>query len=243
MGLGPSPVTERPLLLSSLRTIVYVDGYNFYYSCCKGTAYRWINLKLLSEAVLGEPYIVSKVYYFTARVKSPPWDPGKRQRQFLYWRALRTVSEIEIVEGHYQEPKRVMLKVEYRWKRSLKNWLCRWPRLRRYMVPPHVRVIKAEEKRSDVNLSTQLLLDAFDNSFDCAAVVSNDSDLVQPIRRVRTKFGKCVGLICARDRPSKDLNGHVDFFRYINPPMLKAALFPEAMSDPEGPFSMPSEWR
>ena len=111
------------------------------------------------------------------------------------------------------------------------------------MVPPSVRVIKAEEKRTDVNLATQLLLDAFDNSFDCAAIVSNDSDLVQPIRRVRQKFGKRIGLICARDRPSKDLNGHVDFFRYINPPMLKSSLFPEAMSDSDGPFGMPPEWR
>jgi hypothetical protein len=39
---------------------------------------------------------------------------------------------------------------------------------------------KVEEKGSDVNLASHLLLDAFQNSFDVGAVLSNDSDLVEP---------------------------------------------------------------
>lgn len=30
--------------MATLRTIVYVDGFKFYYRCLKGTPYRWLNL-------------------------------------------------------------------------------------------------------------------------------------------------------------------------------------------------------
>ena len=52
-----------------------------------------------------------------------------------------------------------------------------------------------KEKGSDVNLATELLVDAFENAFDVAAVISNDSDLVAPIRAVRTRTSKPVGII------------------------------------------------
>lgn len=38
---------------SALRTRVYVDGYNFYYGCLKGTCYKWLDLfQLFSQQVL-----------------------------------------------------------------------------------------------------------------------------------------------------------------------------------------------
>jgi uncharacterized LabA/DUF88 family protein len=36
------------------------------------------------------------------------------------------------------------------------------------------------------------LVDAFDDDYEAAVVVSNDSDLAEPIRLVRQKFGKKV---------------------------------------------------
>src|SRR5258705_8261960 len=63
-----------------------------------------------------------------------------------------------------------------------------------YVTPPlggpaTVLVLKSEEKGSDVNLATTLLMDAFDGDFEQAVVVSNDSDLAYPIEVVRNKFG------------------------------------------------------
>ena len=54
--------------------------------------------------------------------------------------------------------------------------------------PTLVKVIKIEEKGSDVNLATWLLIDAFDKAFDAAVVLTNDSDLAEPIRQVRQKL-------------------------------------------------------
>ena len=34
---------------TSLRTRVYIDGYNLYYGCLKDTQYKWLNLHHLFE--------------------------------------------------------------------------------------------------------------------------------------------------------------------------------------------------
>lgn len=51
-----------------------------------------------------------------------------------------------------------------------------------------------EEKGSDVNLAVHLLNDAWKDLFDVGVVVSNDTDLVTPIRMVTVerKKGDCL---------------------------------------------------
>lgn len=82
-------------------TIVYVDGFNFYYGCIKGTAYRWLNLYRFAQAMLPKND-VTRVKYFTAIVKSSGADPQKHIRQQTYLRALATISEVEGFLGSFQ---------------------------------------------------------------------------------------------------------------------------------------------
>lgn len=49
-----------------------------------------------------------------------------------------------------------------------------------------VDIIKTEEKGSDVNLAVHLLNDAWQNVYDCAVVLSNDSDLKEAITLIQT---------------------------------------------------------
>ncbi len=58
-----------------------------------------------------------------------------------------------------------------------------------------VEVIKTDEKGSDVNLASHLLLDAFKGECGTAVVVSNDSDLRVPIRIAELELGVRVGFI------------------------------------------------
>jgi hypothetical protein len=53
-----------------------------------------------------------------------------------------------------------------------------------------VSIIEEEEKGSDVNLASYLLVDGFAGEYDIAIVVSNDSDLAEPIRLVRSILGR-----------------------------------------------------
>ena len=52
-----------------------------------------------------------------------------------------------------------------------------------------VEVLDTEEKGSDVNLASYLLMDGFWDEYDLAVVVSNDSDLQLPVEMARTRLG------------------------------------------------------
>ena len=46
-----------------------------------------------------------------------------------------------------------------------------------------------------LNLVCQLVRDAFLNAFDVSVIVTNDTDLIEPIKIVRGETGKTVGLL------------------------------------------------
>jgi uncharacterized LabA/DUF88 family protein len=157
-----------------LRTIVYVDGFNLFYGNLKGTKFKWFDLCSFFDATLPKPYQLEKVKYFTARVKCLPNSPDATQKQDIYLRALRAHSRnrIEIIEGRF----------------SVKNVfmpLANEPSKK-------VKIIKTEEKGSDVNLAVELLNDAWEDRFDCAALVSNDADLERSLQIVKQQRKKKV---------------------------------------------------
>jgi len=79
----------------------------------------------------------------------------------------------------------------------------------------YARVIKMEEKGSDVNLATHLLHDAHMGRFDVAVVISNDSDLLAPIRIVREQLDKKVGILNPQKNPSRALLPHFNLIKQI----------------------------
>jgi hypothetical protein len=105
-----------------------------------------------------------------------------------------------------------------------------------------VDVVKTEEKGSDVNIASHLLLDAFKGEFEVAVVVSNDSDLLTPIRMVRREFRKPVGILNPQRNPSMVLVREVDFFKKIRPGALKASQLPRTLTDSVGQFHKPATW-
>lgn len=62
------------------RTIVYVDGFNFYYGALKGTKWKWLDIPALFRAVLSPQNEIAKVKYFTAKVQPTLADPDVRAR-------------------------------------------------------------------------------------------------------------------------------------------------------------------
>ena len=70
-----------------MNTNVYVDAFNLYYGCLRGTPYKWLDLAALCRVMLPKDNI-RQIKYFAARVDSRPGDPGQRERQSFYLRAL-----------------------------------------------------------------------------------------------------------------------------------------------------------
>jgi hypothetical protein len=83
-----------------------------------------------------------------------------------YWRALHTLPNLSIVEGDFR-------------KRKVRAKMVTPP-------PNSMEVFKTEEKGSDVDLETHLLMDVFLGHYEAAIVITGDSDLVTPIRMVRS---------------------------------------------------------
>lgn len=77
--------------------------------------------------------------YFTARIKSLPWNKNAPQRQDVYLRALKA-SGVEITQGHFQLNNT---------RKRLSNKMTGFRPL-----PKKVEVIIPEEKGSDVNLAS-----------------------------------------------------------------------------------------
>ena len=109
--------------------------------------------------------------------------------------------------------------------------------------PDVVKVLKVEEKGSDVNLACHLLLDAFQGNFDVAAVLSNDSDLVEPIRVVTQIMRKPVGLLSPVNNPNPELSGASSFIRRLSVSDLAASQFPDPLARLGQPdLNRPAAW-
>jgi hypothetical protein len=81
--------------------------------------------------------------------------------------------------------------------------------------------------RSIPQLSIHTVRDAFMDEFDVAVVLSNDTDLVEPIRMVVAEVGKPVGLLCPTKSPARSLAKVASFCRFLTTGRLAAAQFPE----------------
>ena len=80
-----------------MRTYVYVDAFNLYFGCVKGTSYRWLDLLKLSQLLL-PGHKIERIKYFTARVTARPGDLSKPVRQETFLRALHcNTSESNIL--------------------------------------------------------------------------------------------------------------------------------------------------
>ena len=209
---------------SLIRTNVYIDGFNLYYRALRGKPYRWLDVGKLASLLLPQ-HDIGRIRYFTALVVNRPGDPTQPQRQQTYLRALQTVPNLSIHYGHFL--------VNTKWRP-----LAQHPQT----GPRTVEILNAEEKGSDVNLASYLLLDGFENDYEMAVVISNDSDLKLPIRMTRTKLGKQIGVIDPSNKTSFELREAASWYRRLRRGPLSASLFSDTLSDAQGDFTKPVSW-
>ena len=219
-----------------MRTIVYIDGFNLYYGCLKNTPYQWLNVKTTIEKLLPSQHFISEIKYFIARISSRPEKMYLSKRQALYFRALKTIPNLTIFEGHF------LMKVS-RLPIIPDNKVSIWRSFVSSQQLEKAFVLKVEEKGSDVNLASHLLMDAFKNRYDCAVILSNDSDLFTPMKMVKEEFKKKIGLITPNKHPSRHLMKVANFIKPIrSKALLKACQFPEKLKDKRGEFKKPDSW-
>ncbi len=217
------------------RTIVYIDGFNLYYRTLKGTPHKWLDPVAMSQAALPSTSLIHQVNYYTARV-SGRTDPGAPARQHAYLRALSTLPQVRIHYGNFL--------VSKKWA-----GLVQPPTFRPIITlpagaktPEVAYVWKTEEKGSDVNLGVHLVRDAFLGAFDMAAVLTNDTDLVEAIKIVTSEIGLPVTLLCPIGRPAESLKNVATSVRHVAPYVGPCQL-PNPVTLPTGKtVSKPLSW-
>ena len=206
------------------RTFIYIDGFNLYHGALRHTSYKWLNVRSMVASLIGEDKEIRAVKYFTARVTPRPNDPEQPFRQHIYFRALMTLG-VQLVYGRY-----------------LSHVV---PMYRAHQVkgePPFVDVVKTEEKGTDVNIASHMLVDAADNLFDCAILVSGDSDLTTPVKLCIGKYGKCVGVLNPQKKKCRTLEQTATFYKHIRESALAANQLPAVLADAVGSFHKPKSW-
>lgn len=163
---------------------VYIDGFNLYYGRLKGTKSKWLDIGRLCDVMLPN-FQVQTIRYFTARVSAMPHNPSVALRQQVYLKALYTLPRVKVHFGHF---------LVTTTRAALVN--------PKPGGPQTAEVGKTEEKGSDVNLATFMVADAFRNDAQAYVVISNDSDLMEPLRLVQHELGHTVGILNPHDTPS-----------------------------------------
>ena len=210
---------------SRMRTIVYIDGFNLYYRALKGTPHKWLDVSAMSKAALPAMCSVERINYYTAHV-SGRTDPTAPARQHAYLRALSTLPDVAVHFGNFL--------VSQKWA-----GLVPPPRFRPAVtlppgpVPNVAYVWKTEEKGSDVNLGVHLVRDAFKGAFELAAVLTNDTDLVEPVRIVTRELGLPVTLLTPTAKPATSLAGVATSIRHVTP-YLGPCQMPNPVTLPNG---------
>ena len=207
-------------------TNLYVDGFNLYNRAVKNTPFKWLDLRKLAETLFPADDI-QRICFFTALVRSRPNDPTQTERQASYLRALGTLPGLEIHFGEFRE-------------RIKARPLAR----PRPGGPVYVHIRDTEEKGSDVNLATRLLVGGFTGDYEQAVVVSNDSDLAAPIRYVNNDLGLRVVVVNPDSKTSthNDLVQSATYVKRLWKSHLRKSQLPPTITDAHGVITKPVAW-
>ena len=158
--------------------------------------------------------VVDRVVYCTARVDAVT-NPSAHADQDVYLKALSKSGSVDRIEyGNYvARTKKALVATEHPATHKPVIVTSDWPLMvqdvggvpvkdARFMVS----YLHLEEKGSDVNVASHLLVDVLTSQVDAAVVISNDSDLAFPVKFAREKVP--IGLVNPRGgRFAGDLTG------------------------------------
>ena len=209
-----------------MKICAYIDGFNLYYLALKHRPdCKWLDLDALCRCFSGDaPDISLTIKYFTARLLTrgdAPKLPKKRQETYL--RALGTLPNLEIIMGQYE-------------KRTKKGYCQK---------TSQIEEIKTyEEKGSDVNLAVHLVKDCYEDNFDRALVISNDSDLAEALKVTKAK-GKLIILLSPnRKKCPHKLKQYASKMLDIRQSHLLKSQFPPSIALANGrTLDNPEIWR
>jgi uncharacterized LabA/DUF88 family protein len=196
-----------------------------YYGLLRKSKLKWLDLyALFNDHVLDDKAKLLEVRYYTAPVLGRMSDdPMSTQRQRQYIQALKKVraTGLTIIEG------RIIVSTPFQ---RLVTSIPEAPHLEK------VQVYDFNEKKTDVNLASDMIAGAWTNEYDQAVLCSNDSDLEGAFATIRKHHPMIrLGLVAPikgddHRKISKDLSAYADWAKILSPVHLANAQLPERIS-------------
>jgi uncharacterized LabA/DUF88 family protein len=208
-----------------MKTVVYVDGYNLYYGLLRRSPYKWLDLyALFKNHVLDSSADVVEVRYYTAPVLGKMSDdPESPHRQRIYLQALKKMHPGKVV--------------------TIFGKMSHTTPHHRLVDPipeaPHLEMVRVNffsEKKTDVNLASDLVAGAWTGAYEQAVLCSNDSDLEGALSTVRRHHPNIrLGLVAPipgndHRKISRDLTQFVDWQKTLSSVHLANAQLPTKIS-------------
>jgi uncharacterized LabA/DUF88 family protein len=245
-----------------VRVGAYIDGYNLYYGarglCGRSTpGWRWLDVRKLLEDLLGTRQdwpgaTLTNVVYCTAVIDAAS-NPSGFIDQDIYLKAIKAAGSVDHIEyGYYvARVKQAPLAVKAQSRTAGPSLVHpQWPVMIQdghgNPLPDAVFMVSyahREEKGSDVNVASHLLVDVLTNQVDAVIVVSNDSDLSFPVRYARTRVP--VGLVNpSRNQLAGALRGQrsdgvgMHWWKQLTAADLRASQLPGMV----GGLTRPADW-
>lgn len=235
---------QKPVRMHRVKTIFYVDGYNLYYGCLKGTPYKWLDIYRLFSHILHAQSPSSEliqIKFFTSPIKTKLASHGELAgiAQADYHRALQQEygAKFVLIEGFFSLTEGQLLE---------------------YRNPPdktkRIKVWRLEEKQTDVNIAISAYRDAAKGEAEQIVFVSNDSDLAPALQAIREDFGArtTIGVIFPiaekkhnnSARPENDsLRKSANWTRsYIRDEELASNLLRDIIPTKKKPIRKPAYW-
>lgn len=226
----------------NLRTIVYVDGYNLYYSALTKSTYKWLDLHALMCDVLKDAYpghtaSVELIKFFTSPIMGRyASDASSPNRQTRYHNALKFARSgpTEVITGYHSE----VTKKGYHIDATIG-------------VDEPIWVNVMEEKQTDVNIGLHMYRDASKGLVDQVVLVSGDSDLAPAIEMIKDDFPQIVrGVVfpIVSDNPKARQSGQLKTLsswtrRSLTVSQLEACQLPNNVVNRKGKaIKKPEEW-
>lgn len=256
-----------------MKVSVFIDGFNLFY-CLKAAKFKWLNLPALCDSLAVRGRFVHNIHYFTAMVDGVG-DANRPKRQQDYLKAIETDSRVKVHKGTFLKKtvvgpvERLMLPDSTITSSTPPTLLAKglhavadtYGKTRNLSVynkkdiftpksgPPSFAIVQTrEEKGSDVNLASHLLLSAFRGEYDQAIVVTNDSDLCEPVRIVKEELNKEVTVCYVpqdknKNYKSTQLHKAASGTLHVNWAQLRKYPFPAHITLGDGSVvSKPAEW-
>jgi hypothetical protein len=213
------------------RAIIYVDGFNFYNGLMeKGLSkFRWIDYFSLSKKITPSNYEPILVRYFTSRIKG---DIEKHNRQHKYIISLEAHlgDKIDCQYGRFQT-----------FPSHCKH--CKAKPV--YCENCSEEYIKPNEKKTDVNIATSMIMDCIEKNTECILLMSGDSDYEAALTQLHRIFPKIYRVIAfPPKRRNPGMFNNCDLHFDIQKSDIQASLLPNPVINPNNKkqYFMPPEW-